>query len=406
MLRLSAAIIAALLCCPPAGRAQQLTLTLDQALAVARERAPALQMAATEVDEARARLQRASLWLQDNPVVDASAGRRFTGGRDFTEADIRVGQELQAWGRRAARIDIANADLSAATAERAVVAGQSLQAVATAFLEALASDRRLQLAQRTESLAADVAHSTQRRHEAGDLPILEVNLARVAAVHAKTEVLAAEAEYLRRLALLRGMLDLEPAQTVVLQGPLFAPRDYDLEYLLAAVTERPDMQLLAAELRRASAEVELGQTFQRPDVGIGAVYARDEGDNVVLGGLRFTLPVFARGDEMRAIGLARAQRARIAAEATRRAREGEVRAAFEAYRRQREAVTRFEQEALDALEENETLARRSYEVGQISLAELLLVRRQALDAQRAHLDRQLAAALAAVDLESSSGVLR
>ena len=49
---------------------------------------------------------------------------------------------------------------------------------------------------------------------------------------------------------------------------------------------------------------------------------------------------------------------------------------------------------------------RSYETGQIGLAELLEVRRLTLEIRREHLARRLEAALAGVELAAAAGVLR
>jgi outer membrane protein TolC len=62
--------------------------------------------------------------------------------------------------------------------------------------------------------------------------------------------------------------------------------------------------------------------------------------------------------------------------------------------------------ALPAIADNEALARRSFEVGEIDLGELLQVRREILETRLAYLDLLLAARLAAVELETKAGVLR
>ena len=69
------------------------------------------------------------------------------------------------------------------------------------------------------------------------------------------------------------------------------------------------------------------------------------------------------------------------------------------------AVEELEASALPLLDENESLARRSYEAGEMGLAELLLVRRETLDTRREYLDRLRAAAVAAVDVLASAGGL-
>jgi hypothetical protein len=57
----------------------------------------------------------------------------------------------------------------------------------------------------------------------------------------------------------------------------------------------------------------------------------------------------------------------------------------------------------DTLAESEGLARRSYEVGQIGLGELLLVRRETADARRQWLDSLLDLAQVRAELDSLAG---
>jgi len=115
-------------------------------------------------------------------------------------------------------------------------------------------------------------------------------------------------------------------------------------------------------------------------------------------------PVFDRGEGVRAEARARAGRLTQELDARRRAVRIEVRAAFEIYDQQRSAVEELERDALGVVEENETLSKESYDVGQISLIELLLVRRQMLEIRSDYLSRLLDAAIASADLEASAGV--
>jgi len=56
-----------------ASQAQQ-PMTLDQALARARTRAPQILSAQDRIDEARSRLAGASILLQENPTIDGTVG--------------------------------------------------------------------------------------------------------------------------------------------------------------------------------------------------------------------------------------------------------------------------------------------------------------------------------------------
>ena len=135
-------------------------------------------------------------------------------------------------------------------------------------------------------------------------------------------------------------------------------------------------------------------------------YSREEGDQIVLGGMKVTLPMFSKGQEQRATGAARASRLRADLEAARTRVQVEVRAAFDAYTRRLAALRVLETDAVPGLDENEQLTTRSFEVGQIGLPDLLLIRREILDTRAQYLDALLEAALARIDLDASAALLR
>ena len=66
----------------------------------------------------------------------------------------------------------------------------------------------------------------------------------------------------------------------------------------------------------------------------------------------------------------------------------------------------LEREALPSLADNEILARRSFEEGEIGLAELLLVRREAFELRNVYTERLLQAAIADIELQFQAGVLQ
>ena len=135
-------------------------------------------------------------------------------------------------------------------------------------------------------------------------------------------------------------------------------------------------------------------------------YARDGGDNRILGGVRVAFPAFARGQELRAVGAARSTRLRAELEGARRRIRIEVETAYEVWQRRLAAVRPFEAEASAGLDDSDALATRSFEVGQVGVAELLIIRRELLETRTAHLDALLEAALARIDLDASAGLLR
>jgi outer membrane protein TolC len=61
---------------------------------------------------------------------------------------------------------------------------------------------------------------------------------------------------------------------------------------------------------------------------------------------------------------------------------------------------------LPGLEENERLARRSFEVGELSLPDLLVVRREFIETRLRYLDAVADAAVASIDWQAAAGVLK
>lgn len=384
----------------------QTVLTLDQALNRARLKAPVLLSAKARIDEARGRLKGASILLQSNPALEGTIGPRFSDRGNTTDGDISVTQDFEAIGRRSARIAGAQAGVTREIAASRETGRALLRDVAIAFMRALAVNEKLKVLMTAEQVSSSFLETAERRYQAGDIPILEVNLAKNGAARARAELRSGRAEMAISLGELRVLLGMSPDEEFIVSGDLTSPRKYDLTALVSTAEDRPDIKVLESELQGALSDMRLGNTFKSPDFGVIARYQRDQGDNIVQGGVRVTLPVFSRGQELTATGRARAARIRGELEAIKTAIRSEIKTAFDAYTYRAEALQELERLALPSLLENETLARRSYEEGEIGLAELLLIRREILETRLAYVTTLVDAALAGVDLEFKSGVLR
>lgn len=396
--------LAALLAVPAAQGEE--ALTLEQALATARQRAPLVVSARYRLEEARGRLTGASVLLQENPAISATAGPRFSPNGDTTDYDISLTQPFELGGRRAARLSGARAGLDRETANSSDVLRRLLRDVSAAFARGLAAQERVRLATAAEGVANDLLTSMQRRYEAGDVPILDVNLARSSTARARAEARVAQADYASALGDLRVLLGMAAKDPLTITGDLRDRKRYELETLLARAPQRPDLRALAAEIREAEAEIRLGKGFAFPTLAPEFSYKRDEGDRVYQGGVTFTLPLFSRGQKLRAVGAARSARLTRELDAASRAVEVEVQTAFDVYRSHVAAVEELERNAMPSVDENEILARRSFEEGEIGLAELLWIRRESFDTRVIYNERLLEAAIAGIELEARAGVLQ
>jgi cobalt-zinc-cadmium efflux system outer membrane protein len=384
--------------------AQSRSLTLADVLAHAREQAPQIVSARLALEEARARLLGASLRFQTNPEIDAALGNRNGSGSRFVDFEVGLGQSFEPRASRSARIAGATAAIAQGSANIDEVTRTVLRVAASAYYRVVHANERITLLNATHELAANVHSIADRRFKVGDIAVLDVNIARTSLARVRAEREGARASQALALGELRQLLGLE--NDVSVDGSLMRPGDTDLDTALHTASQRPELRGLEAAIAEAEAELRQGLSFSKPAYGVGVRYSREEGDQIVLGGMTVTLPMFSKGQEQRAVGSARAARLRAELDASRTRVQLEVRTAFDAYNRRLAAIRVLEAEALPGLDENEQLTTRSFEVGQLGLPELLLIRREFLDTRSQYLDALLEAALARIDLDASAGTLR
>ena len=389
--------------CPHVAGAQSV-LTLADVLARARDQAPQIVSARLAVAEARGRLAGASLRLPSNPDVDVSVGNRDA--RDGRSTDLQIGaaQSLEPPARRTARVAGATAQVDQATALADETIRDVLREASVSFYQAVYGAERIRLLTSTEELADRVFQSADRRYRAGDIPVLDVNVARSSLGRARAARRAGEAELEAALGALRSVLRLDGPISV--QGTLAVADPAPAAMLLESAQQRPELRRLEAAVREAEADVSLGRSLGRPEYGVGVRYEREGDDRIVLGGITIALPLFSKGQELRAVGTARAARLRSELEAARAQTRIQLQTALEVQARRAAAARALETDALPGLDENEALTARSFDVGQIGLADVLLIRREILETRSEYLSALLEAALARVAVDDAAAVLR
>lgn len=390
-----------LLAAAPAGAQPPEVLTLESVLDRARASAPAIVAARMRIDEARGRVVGARLPFGSNPIVAVAAGQR-NGTTDTAEYQLEVAQDVTLPSRRRARIDAARAGVTQQEARALEIERDVLRQVATVFLRAVEARERAGVADTAKQFADEALRIAERRYAAGDVAQLDVNLARTAVARAEADARNAAATLNGQLTQLQVLLGI--TSPIVLDGTLRDVLAVPAEDLFARASNRPDVRVLDAEIAEEEAEQRFARTLRWPELGVRAAYSREEGDRVVLGGVGLSLPIFNRGQEAAAVANARLARLRAQREALTRTIEAEVRGAVATYGALRTAASEYERTVLPLIEENERLALESYEVGQIGLGDLLLVRREALDARRAFLDQLIETRLAEVELRARAGV--
>ncbi len=398
--RAALALAGVVLLCPAAGA--QTVLTLADVLTRARERAPQIVSGRLGLAEARGRVVGASVRLT-NPEIAAAGGDRRNGSRS-TDLELGLSQRFEPPGVRSARIAGANARLAEAAASADETTRGVLRDAARTFYQAVFAAERIRLFMTAETLASAVFDAADRRYRAGDIPALDVNLARASRARARAERRTGEAEQAAALGALRTLLQLPGP--IAVQGSLAPGQPPDAIELTRLAADCPELRTLDAAVRDAESDVAMARSLSRPEYGVGVRFAREEGSRIILGAVTITVPVFSKGQELLAVGTARASRLRMELEAARSRIRTELDTALEVYEKRVTAARTLEADALPSLDENDALTARSFEVGQIGLPDLLLIRRELLETRAQYLHTLLEAALARVEIDATAAVLR
>ena len=376
-------------------RAEEL-LTLPRVIELARTRAPDPALARARVDEARAALVGARRLATRNPVIEADVGPRWSDGRS-TDAQTTLALPLDLGGRRAKRIAVVNAEVERERLDARNVERMTIAAAVAGYFQVLHAEKLLALAEERVRLAEAAETTARQRAKAGDVAEFEVNLARGEVARARSGVISARADHARERARLGAVLGIP---SVSVTGDLADRKPLEIA---GAIRERPDLRALAQEVEVARAETVVARAERWPSLDLRFTYEHERDAEIVLGGIAIALPLFERGQGDVARAAARGKRAQLELSTRTSVATAQADSARDTYAAAVAAVQILAKEAVPLSIENETAAAASYRAGKIELGTLLVIRREALDTRRDHLDRLLEAAIAAVDLWIARG---
>ena len=372
-----------------------------------------------EVERARGRLRQAG--LIPNPFVDIQQTTgRWTGSSGEKERSIGLGVPIELGGKRGRRIDLAQADLAASEAEVADRERRLTSDVRSAFADAMAALRELEITSERNNLDRQTVQFVQARVTEGDAPPLELSLLR------------ADADRLRsRRALVQGKLDaailkLKNLTAIPAGDPLrfredltasLLPEPPPLEKALeTALSIRPDLQLARLNEQVAEAGLRLARAQVIPDLILSTRYSDNTAvfDRTPVGVLRDRDKLLSFGASISIPLLNRNQGARVEAEASimqaRRRREfveslvrAEVTSAYSRYQAARDAVAIYEPGVIERSQQNVLAVRGAYEVGAFRITDLLNEQRRLVDFQTEYTEALTERYQALVDLDAAMG---
>lgn len=365
--------------------------TLEEALDRAGASSPVTEAAGAGVRAAES--GRTVAGLRPNPSVSAETENVVGTGpyRGFNQAETTVRFELpiELGGKRSARIGVAEARTSRARLEAAIALADVRLRVTLSYLEALAAERRLTVAQDQLRIADEALRVARDRVMVGATSPIDEQRASVQQINAKAAVDRADRAVRvarRNLELLvgspiTGSLDQSWFDRVGGYGPDAAIR---ADGTLALATAR-------ADLRIADGNVRLARSQRVPDLTVSAGTKRlsATNDTAAVVGISVPLPFFNNGRA--SIAQARAERDQADAQlrAARLDAEQEI-ANAQRDRDNAAASVRASGPALEAATEAARIARIGYGQGKFDQLVLIEAERTLADTRSAAIDALVA----------------
>lgn len=388
-------------------------LTLAEALRLAETASPAVRAREAQLAAAEGSRREAASLLFNNPELSVERTRRSAATPDGSarEWGLGIAQPIEIGGQQARRREAASASLEALRAEIEDARRQARAEASLRFHAVLAAQRRVRLEQRSVELFDGTAQAVAKRRSAGEDTRLDANVALIEAERARNALAVSQEHLQDAKAELATALQLPPLAAPEVVGdlgvPNGAPLPYGLDQLLASAQALPRQRALAAREDAARARVGVERASRYPDVTVGLNVGRegpaDGRERVTTLTLSVPLPLFKRNDAAIGQAMSDATQAEIERAAATRDGQAQVRRLWTRLDSQRERVARLQRAMVAASADNQQLAAKSRQAGQIGLLDQLLVNRQALDAER-DLNEALAEFhITRIELENAAG---
>lgn len=384
----------------PAGEAAA-ALTLPAALALAMRANPDLSAARHEAAALDGAAQQARALPNPQLQTLVEDSRRAT--RSTT---VLLNQTLELGGQRGARIDAARHGRDGAAHDLAAQRAATRAAVSVAFVEVLAAQEGLRLADSAAALARHAGDIAARRVAAGKASPVEQTRARVAEAAARLDANLAGgalAGARKRLAALWGNPAPRFSQAEGRLEPLPAlPDEADLARRLA---NAPAVLKARSALAQRTAMAQLERSRRTPDlsVSVGVKRSAELGRNQAIFGLSLPLPLFDgnQGNVLEALRRGDKAADELAAASIRSG--AELAAARQTLQDARQQVEALRGDILPGAQSAYEAAAKGFEYGKFAFIDVLDAQRTLLQANTQHLRALADAHKAAAEIDRILG---
>ncbi|HEY3132323.1 MAG TPA: TolC family protein [Acidobacteriota bacterium] len=360
-----------------------------------------------DVQAARARyaVRRAEIHIaaqRPNPLV---TGEAF---RDEPHASLVFELPLELGGRRARRIDVAEAGLKLADAELADALRKMRRDLRKAFYGVVLGNERIALAQTEVNTAQRVVSTAEERYRMGAVAHLEVLQAKLGLARAQNDLQLEQKQKLAVDADLRTVLNIAEGLPVSVAGSLldFSAAFEFPGYQQAALRQNPDLQSLNRQLEVEDQRLRLLRAESYPDVSVmaGSDFLSSDFTVGPRAGIVVEIPIFKKRAGQMEQSRALQDQLKVAIQANRRRIEGALRSDYARLQAQQSRVEIFRREIIPAAEELYRLAEESYREGKSSILTVLDAQKSLRDVRLETVQAEFDFQMAIADLEEAAGV--
>lgn len=383
-------------------------LTLRDALRLAMMRNPEIAQSGWDVRSAEAKQLQAG--LPSNPKLGFERanvlGTGAYAGSAMAESTISLSQEIPLAGKLTKRKELAALDVELSQWDLEAKRLETYSEVSSRFIEVLAAQEKVALAEQALGLAMRQAEMVMARVRAGAIPPSETAKAEVQVANARLELRSAQ----------RGLLQAKVALAATWgnPSPRFARANGDLgvlpeppaqETLLALVDQTPDVVRWTTELGQRQAALELAKAESVPNVEVGAGVRRfnESDEQAYLFQINVPLPIFDRNQG----GIAEARYKQ--AKALRQMEAAQVRtkaALIDAHQRLTKAwdeAHALKEEVLPAARASYEATSRAFQYGKSDFLNVIEARRTLIEAESRYIDALASYHQAAYQAEKLAG---
>ncbi|OYW31499.1 MAG: hypothetical protein B7Z47_00955 [Chthoniobacter sp. 12-60-6] len=366
------------------------SLSLSDALARSLRQNPELKSFDWDIRAAEAQTIQAR--LKPNPVL-SFGGQNLPGSGPYRSGDVmehtlELSQLVELGGKRQARVNEAAAGRTVAEWAYQVRRVEVLKNTTQAFIQVLASQRQVQLAEETAALAEKVTPMTQKRVEAGKANAVEVMRSNVAVASAKIELEQAKRTLATARINLAAQWGSQTADFDAVKGSLESIKEVPkFSTLIARIQSNPEIARWSAERERRQAALAKQKSLAKADITVSAgprVLGKADDISFVVG---FSMPLPFRNRNQGAIAAAEAEVAKT--ESERKTSEinvfTQLSAAYQILLRATTEMALLNKDVLPGAQQAEEAIRQGYEAGRFTQLEILDARRTLIQARNQNL---------------------